>query len=136
MTKGERATRVAELVEMMRGCERFFEQDVFNRYVPSSTSEVRELRQDLWEAKEVLRVCDGVDFAPLEGWPSGTFGRAPAKQIVGRAERQRARGTRAHRRAAERFRLAATLVPDEERERLESAADRIVLREAMRRARS
>ena len=127
--------RVAELVTMLLAVERFDERDVFNAYVPQDVGEGRELRLQLWEARETLRRAHGIDFAPLRGHP-GVFARASSEQIAQRGRLQRARSRRAGERAAERFDLAASKATDEKsRERLEAEGDRQRLRLALMRRR-
>lgn len=131
MTKEEQQTVLAEMVVMLRSAERFLEQDVLNRY-PFETPLVRRL---LWEAREVVRREDGIVFGVTPGWP-GNFRRLDWRQVAEQATRQRAAGTRKHRRAGEKLRLAAANAPDDAKERLSAAADRVALRLAMRAAKT
>jgi hypothetical protein len=124
---------VDEIMAMLRGVQRYAEQDILNKYVPTTTGELREVRHAIWRARERLRLEDGIVFGSLPGWP-GTFHRLDWSQTERQANRQRARGTRAHRRAEEKLRLASTQAPDQSKERLSEAADRIALRVAMRAA--
>jgi len=128
LTKSERARVRGEIVEFLRGVERYYEQDILNQHALAGPD-----REIVWEAREVLRLSDGIDFGPVRGRP-GNFERKDWSQIEKRAARQRAKGTRAHRRAEERLRLAAEMAPDQSKDRLNDAADRVALRLAMRAA--
>jgi len=129
LSKGERVRIRDAIVAFLRGAERCTEQDLLNEHALHGVD--REL---VWQAREIVRVEDGIDFGPVRGWP-GTFERKEWRQIAERAQRQRAKGTRAHRRAEQRLRLAAELAPDEAKEGLSEAADRVALRLAMRASR-
>lgn len=120
-----------EIVAILRETHCFTAQDIANRY-PFAP---RVLRRLIWEATETLRLEDGIVFGPVRGCP-GTFERKEWDQIERRAQRQRRRGTRAHRRAEQSLRIAANAAPDAAKERLNDAADREALRLAMRAART
>jgi hypothetical protein len=126
---------IDEIVRMLRPVQRIDMQDIRNKFLPQSAKEERELSQAFWKACQILRLEEGIDFGPLRGWP-GVYERKDWSQIEQRAKRQRAKGTRAHRRAAERMRLAAELAPDQSKERLADAADRLEVKNAFRRRRS
>lgn len=128
LTKEDRKRVVEEIANDLRASERFAEQDVYNKYALDGVD-----RHLLWQAREVVRQQDGIDFGPIRGWP-GNFERKSWEQIERRAQRQRRKGTRAHRRAEERLRLAASLAPTEAQQRMNDAADRLALRVAMRTA--
>jgi hypothetical protein len=117
-----------EMFALLLAAGRFDVQTLRNTF---SGYEPREFGLALWRARERMRKEHGVDFGPVRGIP-GAFERKEWVDIAKRGERQRAKGTRAHRRAEERLRLASTLAPSEERDRLNDAADRIRLRMAMR----
>lgn len=134
LTKEERLQIREEIATELRSVQRIDERDVGNKYPHLGLEGPNGVRKLLWEAREVVRLSDGIDFGPLRGWP-GVFERKDWSQIERRASNQRAKGTRAHRRAEERLRLAATLAPDQSKERLNEAADRVALRLAMRSAR-
>lgn len=123
----ERKRVLREIVIFLRSVQRYDERDLANRY----PYEQREFRLLMWEAKEKIFAEDEIVFAPVRGWP-GTFERKQWDQIEARAYRQRRRGTRAHKRAELRLRAAAKTAPDEAKERLRDAADRMALRIAMR----
>lgn len=127
MTKDEQRQVLGDIVGYLREVQRFTEQDLLNKH----QGEPRIVRMLIWQAREQVRIEDGVDFGPVRGWP-GTFERKEWDQIEKRAQRQRSRGTRAHKRAEERLRLAASLAPTEDQRRMNDAADRIALRLAMR----
>lgn len=135
LSKAEQLRIREEIVTYLREVQRFADQDIFNRYPFAEPGDMRTIRLLLWEAREVVRVADGIDFGPVRGWP-GTFERKEWSQIETRALRQRAKGTRAHRRAEQRLRLASELAPDSMKERLSDAADRVALRLAMRAAKT
>lgn len=129
LTKEERLRVVNEIAVFLRESERFAEQDLVNKYALDGID-----RTVIWEAREMVRMEEGIDFGPIRGWP-GNFERKSWEQIEKRAHRQRAKGTRAHRRAEARLRLAAQLAPTEAQSRLSEAADRLALRAAMKAAR-
>ena len=128
LTKEERARVVNEIAIFLRESERFAEQDLVNKYALEGVD-----RALVWEAKELVRREDGIDFGPIRGWP-GNYERKSWEQIEQRAHRQRAKGSRAHRRAEARLRLAAQLAPTDAQQRLSEAADRLALRAAMKAA--
>jgi hypothetical protein len=128
LTKTERLRVRNEIVKYLLGVQRYDEQDICNLHALTGID-----REIIWEAREVVRLEHGIDFGPIRNWP-GSFERKTWEQIEHRARRQRSKGTRAHRRAEERLRLAATLAPSEAQSRLNDAADRIALRVAMRAA--
>lgn len=129
-SKGEIEAMVVEIAATLRTVERYCEQDFLNRF---SGFHPREVRVAVHEAREQVRETDGIVFGATPGWP-GNFRRLDWKQVAEQATRQRAAGTRKHRRAGEKLRLAATKAPDADRERLSAAADRVALRLAMRAA--
>jgi hypothetical protein len=124
---------VKRIVEVLRESARYNVEDLRNLLVGETP---RVVDMTIWRAREVMRMEHGVDFGPVRGFP-GEFERKMPSEIASRAERQRAKGSRAHRRAAERFMLAAdgSGVTDAERTRYTHAAERIRLREAMARTR-
>lgn len=129
LTKSEWARIQTEIVTELRSVQRFNDQDIFNKHHLEGHA-----RRLLWEAREELRATDGIEFGPIKGWP-GAFERKEWRQIEQRAIRQRRKGTRAHKRAEAKLRLAASLAPTEEQQRISDAADRVALRVAMRAAR-
>jgi len=131
MTKDEQVLVCEEIVTMLLASERFDIRDVYNRYPHSTAGEGRVIAKLIWAAREVLREEHGVVFGVIPKWP-GVFRRLDWSQVAAQAQRQRGAGTRKHRRAEQKLRLAATDAPDAEQQRISDAADRIALRIAMR----
>jgi hypothetical protein len=119
---------VAEIFEFLRGVERYNVNDIGNRY-PGVT----HINRLWWEAEKLLFDRERVLFGPVHNHSNERERIRDPKRIARRAERMRARGTRAHERAALRLRHAADLSDDAERERLTAAADRIVIASRLRR---
>lgn len=124
---------VKRIVDVLAASARYNVEDLRNMLLGESP---RVVEMTIWRAREVMRAEHGVDFGPVRGFP-GEFERKMPREIAERAGRQRAKGTRAHRRAAERYMLAAdgAGVSEADRTRYTHAAERIKLREAMARAR-
>lgn len=129
-SKEEKSRIKAEMMAEMRTTSRYSLQDFRNRHLPATPGEERDFNLIHWEAQEALRE-EGIDFGPMRKWP-GVYERKDWRQTEQRAIKQRAKGTRAHKRAEHKMRLAATAAPDTSKERLSEAADRIALRAAMR----
>jgi len=128
----EEKTRIrTEMMAEMRTAARYSVQDFRNKYLPTTPSEERDFNLLHWEAQELMRVDEGIDFGPMRKWP-GVYERKDWRQTEQRAVKQRAKGTRAHKRAEQKMRLAASLAPDTSKERVSEAADRMALRIAMR----
>ncbi len=128
---GEQSKILEELIAFLRDVSRYVEQDILNKYPCNSVGETRVVRGLIWEARESVRRSDGIVFGVVRGWP-GNFHRLDWSQTERQAMRQRTAGTRKHRRAEEKLRLASTLAPDQSKDRINDAADRIALRLAMR----
>jgi adenine deaminase len=130
-SKEEKLRIKAEMMAEMRTASRYSLQDFRNKCLPATPGEERDFNLLHWEAQEAMRVDEGIDFGPMRKWP-GVYERKDWQQTEQRAKKQRAKGTRAHKRAEQKMRLAATAAPDTSKERLSEAADRIALRAAMR----
>lgn len=128
ISKHDYDTIIAEICAVLRESERYVEQDFLNRYSGFAPGEVRRA---IWAARELVRAELGIVFGVTPQWP-GNFRRLTWQQTANQAKRQRAAGTRKHVRARDKLRLAASHAPDEARERLNEAADRIAIRSAMR----
>lgn len=129
-SKEEREEAMNDLVKTLLVVERIEAQDISNKYNPQSVGELREVSLAFWAAKEFVRKKHGIDFAPVKGFP-GLFQRATWEKIIGRSRRQRAAGVRKEKRALERMMLAASLAPEEAKEKLEKSADRMRLKMAL-----
>jgi hypothetical protein len=117
------------IVAMLLVSERYVMVDIHNRY-PGDEGLVA---RTTWEAREIVRKQHGIDFGPVRGFP-GNYERKAWDAIERRAHRQRAKGTRAHKRAEERLRLAQENAPNEAKGRIGDAADRVALRLAFAKA--
>lgn len=127
LTICEQERIIEEIATILRDSERFNEQDLCNKFALAGPD-----RKLIWKARELVR-RDGVVFGVIPKWP-GNFRRLDWQQTANQAVRQRAAGTRKHRRAGEKLRLAASQAPDEAKEKLNDAADRVALRLAMQAA--
>jgi hypothetical protein len=130
LTKEEQTRIVGEIADVLRSVDTYTDQDLANRWSLSGRD-----RKLIWEAREIVRHTDGIVFGAIPRWP-GNFRRLDWSQVERQANRQRGAGTRKHRRAEEKLRLASTLAPEQSKERLNDAADRVALRLAMRSART
>ena len=126
----ERARVVAEIVAFMLTVERYDKRDLYNAHALDGVD-----RRVEWEAREIVRVQHGIAFVPVRKHPF-LMQRGDYVQIARNATSQRASGTRKHRRAEEKLRLASAMAPDANKERLSDAADRLALRLAMRAAKT
>lgn len=124
LTAEEKKVILSDIVQVLRESERVCKLDFHNRW-PGNERDINLL---VWDACEIVRAEDGIDFGPVYGWPN-SLERKAWQSIERRAQRQRARGTRAHKRAEHRMRLAGSLAEDvEARERINAAADRMAMR--------
>lgn len=132
MTKEEKAAAIAHVVATLRASSRYEEQAIRNRLGMAE----RDAGLIIWAARELVFKEDRIEFGPVRGFP-GWFERKDWDQLAARAKRQRAKGTRAHARAARKLEVASEMAPEgRERERLRDAADRLALRAAMRAAKT
>jgi len=132
-TSNEKSKLMDRMVEFLRARDVFSEESVIEAFRDEFDGNLREIRLALWEAREHLRLQEGIDFGPMPK-TTGWYERKQWHQVERRAQRQRAKGSKAYQRSEERFRLAAEMAPADARERLNTVADRMLLRMAMRSA--
>lgn len=135
LSRAEEGRIIEEIAGVLRECERYAEQDFLNRYSPTTIGETASIRLLVWAARQIVQATDGIVFGVIPRWP-GTFRRLDWSQMERQARRQCSAGTRKHKRAELKLRLASTLAPDSSKERLSDAADRVALRLAMQAARN
>lgn len=124
----EAARIVAAIAEYLRGVERYSVMDVRNLHTG-----VERIDFYIWQAEQLLWDVERIAFAPVHLWPMHRERVRDAGRLARRAEKQRARGTRAFRRAEDKLRHASSMTDNgKDAERFREMADRIRLKLALR----